>query len=117
MAVCQFGYFPAAWGAHQVTFLDEERFVNFFDGTGFFPDSSSDGIDPNRPSFEFLNDGGKDAIVHLIQSVNVDIQGFQGELGNSEGDGSVALDLGEIPDPAQQQVGDTGRSTATAGYF
>ena len=114
MAVCQFGHFPAPRGPHQVTFLDEERLIDFFDSSRFFPNGRGDRIDPDGTALEFLNDGGEDAVIHLIQAVQVYIQGLQGKLGDFDGDRPVAFNLCEIPDPSQQQVGDTWRTAAAA---
>ncbi len=97
MPVSQLGDFPSAWGAHQVSFLDQERLVDLFDGPGFFSDGRSDRIDADRAALEFIDDGGQDPVVHLIQAVQVDIQGFQCKLGNLNGDRSIPFDLCEIP--------------------
>ena len=43
----------ALLGALEIAFEDEVRFVNFFEGTGFFADGSGKGVKTSRSAFAF----------------------------------------------------------------
>ena len=113
--VSQFGDFAAARGAHQVALLDEERFIDLFHGAGILAHRRGDGGEPDGTALELVDDGAEDAVVHLVEAVLVHIEGGEGDLGDGVVDGAVALDLGEVADTAQQQVGDTRGSAAASG--
>lgn len=117
MYVGFFGSDTASWAALQETFHDEEGLVDFFNGTCFFAHGGSDGGDADRPAFEFVDDGIQDAVVHIIEAMFVDIEGGEAVFGDFNTYGTIAFDLGEIPNTPEQCVGDAWRSAASAGYF
>ena len=49
------------------------------------------------------------------EAAAVDLQAGQGHVGEGAVDAAVPLDLGEVPDPAQQAVGDARRTPRAAG--
>src|ERR1044072_5026546 len=65
MFVGLFRCLPPAWCADEITFLDQKRFVHFFNRSGFFPDRSGNGGDAHRPALEFVDDRAEDANVHF----------------------------------------------------
>ncbi len=67
--------------------------------SGIFADDSSDDGQPDGAAFEFVDNGIQDLVVHLVQSAFVDDLFI---------DDAVTFDLGEIPNAAQQGVGDSG---------
>jgi len=113
----QICHLTSSWRSHQITFLNQEGLINFFQGTPVFSNSGGDGGNANGSPFKFFNDGREDFIVHLVQTMLIHIQGRQCHLGNVVGDGAVAFDLGKVADTAQQKVGDTWCATATSGDF
>ncbi len=98
MRISQGGYFPATGCAHQVAFHNQERFINFFNGSRVFTHRGCNGSKARPAPPEFIDDGGKDFIVHFVQPVFIHIQGCQGILGNGQIDGAVSFYLGKIPD-------------------
>src|SRR4051812_1382294 len=71
--VCFMGCFPAPWGSLDKTFLDQERLVYFFKGARFFANSRGNGGDAHRSPLEFFNDGRKNAVVHVIKPMLINI--------------------------------------------
>ena len=55
-------------------------------------------------SLEFVDDAEQDAVVYLVESVPVDVEGLQGMAGYVKVDEAVAFHHCEIPDSAQQGV-------------
>jgi len=117
MTVGAFCSFAAAGGAHQKTFLDEERFVNFFDGSFVFAHSGGNGFQAHRAAFKFIDNGGKDLVVHFIQTVLINVECIEGVFGNFRIDTAVAFNLCKIARTAQQGIGNTRGTAAAAGNF
>ena len=69
---------------------------HFFDGFGFLAHGSSDRRKADWSSLEFFNDRTEDAIIHIVQSIFVNIQRFQGKLSNRFGDRAIAFDLRKV---------------------
>ena len=76
MLIGHLGNFSAAGRTHQVTFLNKKRFINLFDGSGFFGNSGGDGGNANGAAFKLVDDGTQNAVVHFIQPVAIHVQGF-----------------------------------------
>ena len=113
----QVGGFASAGGAHQVALLNQERLIDLLDGARVFAHCGGDGAQAYRTALELVDDGAQDTVVHLVQTVLIDIQCGEGDLCDRQRDGAVAFDLGEVADTAQQQVGDTRRTTTARSDF
>ena len=64
-------------GAHEQSLLDQVGFVHLLNGPGIFADGRGQRIGPDRTSFEFVDDGRQNPVVHIIQSLFVDFKGIQ----------------------------------------
>ncbi len=104
MVVGQFGHFTSARRAFQKSLFDEERFINFLDGSGLLADSGRYGVQSDRPTLELLDDGRQNLVVHAVQSARIDVEGLQRDAGNRKIDMAFALDHGEIAHAAQQRI-------------
>ena len=61
-----------------------------------------------------MENGSEDALVHLVESVLVDVEHGEGLVGDVPGDPVVGFHLGVIAHPAQQVVGDARRAAGAA---
>ena len=61
----QICHLTSSWRSHQITFLNQEGLINFFQGTPVFSNSGGDGGNANGSPLKFLNDGRKDFIVDI----------------------------------------------------
>ena len=116
MPVGQFGDFATARSAFQEALLDQEGFVDLFDGAGIFADGSGDGGEAHRATLELIDDGQQDTIVDQVEAISVDIECFEGSASDGEVDMSRTSHHCEISHTAQQRVGDT-RSAAAAECY
>src|SRR5690606_38346808 len=107
--------FPPTGGPFEVTFLDQKGLVDFLNGSFVFSDRSGDGFQAYRAAAEFLDNGGKNLIVHFIQSVFIHVQRFQRILRNGGIDLTGALNLREVTCAAQQGVDNARCSPAPPG--
>ena len=88
--------FAATGGAFDETFFDEIGFIDILDGTGIFTHGGRDCIEADRSAAELIDDGKQQFIVDLIKTEGIDIECFEGVLGDLEIDGTVTFDLGEV---------------------
>ena len=96
MIVGKLGGHSASWRTLDEALHDEEWLVNLLYGAAIFADSRGNGAYAHRTSTELVDDGGENLVVYPVQAILVDVQCLKRHLGNLEGDGSVALHLGEI---------------------
>src|SRR6476469_492617 len=115
--VSGFGGFAAAGRALDVAFLDEEGLIHFFDGFAFLAASRGDGADAHRATLELVDDGGENALVHVVEAAGVHVESLQSKLRDFNGNSTVAFNLGEVAGAAQQVVGNAGRAARAAGNF
>ncbi len=83
MLVGKLRHFTPTGGTFQETLFYQERFIDFLYRAGIFAQSGGNGGQSHRAAFELVNDGAEYLIIYLIQTVFVDIQGFEGKLCNS----------------------------------
>ena len=98
-------------------FHNQVGLVDLFDGAGVLAEGGGDGLDAHGAALELVDDYAEQLVVDFVESVAVDIEGFEGHAGYILVDGAGAFDLGEVAHAAQQGVGDTGRAAAAAGYL
>lgn len=112
--VGQRGSLAATRGTHEIALLYEVRLVDLLDGARVLADSGGDGSEADGAATKLVDDGGKDADVHLVEAAGVDIERGESIAGDVEGDSTVALDLSEIADTAEETVGDARGATAAS---
>ncbi len=100
MFIGLFRHLPAPRGTHDKPLLDKEWFIYFLNSTGFFSHGSCNGCNTYRATFEFINNGQQDAVIHFIEAVFIHIQGTEGVLGDTDIDDTIIEYLGKIPDPS-----------------
>ena len=108
---------PSFGGTHKITPLNEEGFINVFDGGLFFADGNGNIFQSHRAAVEVDHDDFEDTQVHFVQSVRGDLKHLQCIGGDFAGDDGIRLDFGIIPGTAQKIVGDTGSSAASGSDF
>ena len=94
--VSEEGGFAATRGAFDEAFLDEVGFVDILDGTGIFAHSRCDRIEADRSAAELIDDSKQQFIVDLIETKGINIERFEGVLGDLEIDGTVPFDLCKV---------------------
>ena len=68
---------PPALRAVEEPYLDKERLVDFFDRVGLFRKRRRQGVQANRPTLVFLNDGQQQATIDFVESMLIDLQHLQ----------------------------------------
>ena len=111
MTVGELCHHTATWRTLDETLHNQEWLIDLLYSTGIFTDGCGDGSDSYRTTTELVDDGKQDLIVDFIETILVDIQGSQGNLGNLCVNLAIAFHLGEVSYTAQQGVGNTGRTT------
>ena len=96
---------------------DEERLVDLLYRTGILANGGGNRRDTYWTTTELVDDGQQYAVIYLVQSILVDVQGSQRHLRNSSVYPACTLHLSKVAHSAQQGIGNTGRSTRTAGYL
>ena len=100
-----------ARSALQETFLYQERFINFLNGTGVFSQSSSNGGQTHRSSFEFIDNSTQNLVIYLIKTIAVYVQGLQRKPSYLHINPAGTFDLRKIPHTPKKCVGNTWSST------
>lgn len=114
MLVGKLRHLTPTGGTFQETLFYQERFIDFLYRAGIFAQSGGNGGQSHRAAFELVNDGAEYLIIYLIQTVFVDIQGFEGKLCDFRIDTPRTFHLGKIAYTPQQCIGNTRCATAAA---
>ena len=114
MLVGQTGHATPSGGALDEAQLHEVGLVHVLNGDGLLADGGGQGVQTHGTSAVEADDGLHHAAVGVIQTQLVDLQAIQGVHGGLLVDLGLALHHGEVTDPLEQAVGDTG-GTARAG--
>jgi len=112
MCICQRRGCSSAGSASQESELDQERLVHVLDGVFLLAHGHGQGLDPHRAAGELLDDGLQDPAIHLVESPLVHVQAVQRIMGHTPVNRAVSQDLGEVPHPPQEAVGDAGGAAA-----
>src|SRR6185437_16954409 len=99
----------AAGGAVEEADLDEEGFVDFFEGVFFFGECGGKRVQAYGATVIFLDDGAEQAAVEFVEAVRVDLEQCECGLRGGAIDLSLGADLGIVADAAEQAVGDAWR--------
>ena len=111
------GSHAAPGGALQEAGLDQVGLVDVFQGVFFFAKGRGQGAQTHRPAVILLQDGEQDLPVDAVQAQLVDVQEGEGGVGGGLIDAAVALNLGVVPHPFQQPVGNAGGAPGAPGDF
>ena len=90
--------------AHHETLLNQIRLEHIFDRTSFFAHSSGEALDADWTAIKFLDDRLEETPIHRIKAVWVNLQHVHGTYSDLACYNAVGLDLGIVPDPAQQSI-------------
>jgi hypothetical protein len=74
-----------------LAFLDQKRFVDFFERLGFLPDSDGDRAETDRATGIILRHEAQHAFVHFVETGGIDLEQF--ERGGGDGLRDPALGL------------------------
>ena len=80
----------AAGGAVEEADLDEEGFVDLFEGVLLFGQRGGEGVEADRAAVIFFDDGAQQAAVEFVEAVGVDLEQGERGLGGGAVDFSVA---------------------------
>ena len=83
---------------------EQERLVDVLDGLRLFGENCGEGLNPNRPAAELLDDRGQELSVRTVQACVVDLQGCESFVCRGRVDPAVAVDLGVVANAAQKAV-------------
>src|SRR6185503_19278578 len=103
---------PAPGSALEKPGLQEIGLVKVFERAPVLAERSGDRVDSDRASVELLDDGGEDASVELVEAVFVDLQPREGFARGRQVDAALARHLGEVAEPPEEAVRDSGRAAA-----
>ena len=81
MLVGQIRHLTATGGSLKESLLDKERLVYILNGTGILTQCGCYCADAHGTTLELVNDGGKYAVVYLIQTVLVYVECLKGDIG------------------------------------
>ena len=95
--------------------VDQERFVDVFDGVRLLTDADRHRRQADRPTVELAAHRREDCTVDLVEPEIVDAEQGESLASDVVGDRAVVPHLGEIAYAAQQAVGDTRRAARPAG--
>ena len=102
MLISEVCAFAASGSAHEVAFLDKERFIDLFDGARVLTHCRSDGLDAHGSTFKFFNNSVEYSIIHVIKAVLIHIECRQAKAGNLHVDVPIAFDLGKVANTTEQ---------------
>ncbi len=117
MLVGEAGGDAAAWGAVEEADLDEEGFVDLFEGVLLFGEGGGEGVEADGAAVVLFDDGAEETAVELVEAVGVDFEEFEGGVGGGAVDDAGGADLGVVADAAQETVGDARGAAGTHGDF
>src|SRR4051812_32314063 len=95
---------------HEQALLDEERFVDVFDGFLRFADGDGQRLEPYGSASESFAHRRQHRAVDLVETTFVDAEHRQPFVRGRTIDYPTAAYLGEVARAAQQPVGDAGRA-------
>lgn len=83
MIIGKLGGHPSAGRAIEEADLDEEGFVDVFDGIGIFGERCSKGIQADRPALVLLHNRQQQTAIHLVEAVLIDFEHLESSLSRS----------------------------------
>ena len=96
MPQCKCCDFTTTRCAIQESFLDQKWLIDFLDGAAFFSYCNSYRVQADWAAIELLNDGKQDSLIHLIESMLIDLKRFEREVCNCFCDPAIAFYLSKI---------------------
>ncbi len=93
----------------------QEGLANLLDRGRFFTHRHRQGRHADRTTAETAGKRREHGAVQAVETEFVDVVDLHRGLGDVAGDHAVCADLGVVPDPAQQPVGDAGRAAGAPG--
>lgn len=104
-----------ARGTLQKSLLDKIGFNHVLYRLLLLTDGSRQVIQPHGPAEEFIEDRQQQLAIHIIEPLLVHIQHVQGTTGHLDTDMAIGADLGIVPYPSQQTVGNPWCTTSSSG--
>ena len=108
--VCEFRHHSSARRALDEAFHDEIRLIDLLHRAGVLTDCRGDGGDAHRTALELVDNSEQDLVVYLVQTVLVDVERRQGDVGDLGVNPSRPSHLSEVSHSPEQSVGNTWRS-------
>lgn len=102
-------------GALKIAFLDQERFVHFFEGLGLFAHGDGDGADADGAAAVVFGHDAEHAFVHFVEAGGVDFEELERGGGDGLGDTTVGALLGVVADEVDEIVGDAWGAAGARG--
>ena len=101
--------------AVEKTELHQIGLVDFLDRAGVLADRGGDRVQTDGSTGVFIEDCAHHFLVNLVKPVRVNFEQIERNTGHSTADRTVGPYLRIVPDPAQEPIGDAGRSPAAPG--
>ena len=95
--------------------LDQERFVDFFEGIGIFAGGDGPGVEADWASAVSRQEALHQTVVDLFQASRIDVEELSCRAKTFFGEFAVGANLRVIPHSAQQAVGDAWGAPASFG--
>src|SRR5690606_20619024 len=105
MAKSCFRTFAPTRGTHDISLLDQKRFVDLLDRTFILTYSSRNGLKPYRPTFELINNRAQNFIVHFVEAILIHIQRIQRILSYRSIDVAISFYLHKLSSTTEQRLG------------
>src|SRR5436305_912984 len=105
----------APWSALEKALLKQIRLEHVFDRVGLLADRDGKGREANRPAGELARADGEQGAVAAVEPAGSDLEHRQRRVGDGGVDHPLLLDLGEVPHPLEQSVGDAWRAARALG--
>ena len=103
--------------ALEVAFLNEKRFVHFFERLGFFADGDGDRAHADGTAAIVFGHDAQHAFVHFIEAGGVDFQQLERGGGGGLGDFTLGALLSVVAAEVDEIIGDAGRAAGAGGDF
>ena len=115
MLIGELGGAPSPGRPGQEAQLHQVGFIYVFQSHSLFANGGSQGFQAYGAAAIILNDGSEHSAVYGVQAEAIHFQPLQGQVGSLPCDDAVGANLGKIPNPAQEPVGDSGCAPAPGG--
>src|SRR5277367_1697700 len=110
-----FSSHPPSRGAIDKPELQKIWLIDLFDRVGFLADGRRDGVYANRTAAILLKQRSHDLLIDLVQAEPVNLKKIKRRFRYGPIDVAGGSNLSIIAHPAEKAVGNTGRTSASAG--
>ena len=92
---------PAPRGSLHKALLNQEWFIDIFDGIAFLADRRGEAVDSNRAPVELFDHRHQQTAIHMIEAVDVHFEHVECTVGDLPCHDAVGLHFRIVPHPLQ----------------